>query len=161
MTDTDMQSWSDHLRAQEERRAAGHAAYESLKRLGGLADHRVIVYRCADRGCTLLDVLQLPDPVGRFYYRPVYKLSPERNTGGSTPEGRARNTLDGDRRWKAAAMPGGDPIGYTLNCDHLDGIALRSERVEADLAAGKRKVLITREDHDPERWGHFETDSGH
>src|SRR5699024_1121464 len=78
------------------------AAYEATKKLGKLAQHRVIAYRCPDRKrCLLLDVARFPDPVGMVFHRPGYRLSPTVNAASSSADGRRVNTIDGDRRWKA------------------------------------------------------------
>lgn len=158
MTDSDLfAAW----RERDERARLGQAAYEAMKATGRLKHHRMLTYRCKTRGCVLLDVLQLPAPVGMVFYQPNYKLSRSVNEAQSTPEGRARNTVDGDRRWKARAQVDGTPINYSLVCDHLNNIALPTERVGDDLAAGRKVVTITAADHAPETgWQRFTTDSG-
>lgn len=132
-----------------EHRRIAEAAYEALRATERLSQHRLLTYRCAERGCLLLDVVQLPEPVGRLFYQPAYKLSPVRNEESSSPEGRARNTVDGDRRWKPRTQTEAALINYTVTCDHLAGIALPAERVARDLQARGKTVMVTAEDHEP------------
>ncbi|MFC0359517.1 hypothetical protein ACFFHC_06885 [Kytococcus schroeteri] len=161
MTDTDgFTAFSQMLDAREERRRLGQAAYEALKATGRLKHHRVLTYRCKTRGCLLLDVLQLPAPVGMVFYQPGYKLAPSVNAARSTEAGRRNHTTDGDRRWKPAVMPGGQPGNYTVNCDHLNGVALDADRVERDIAEGRGKVIVTEEDHEPQSWTPLHSDDG-
>lgn len=81
------------------------------------------VWRCKRRGCLLLHVWDAPE--GTVWYRPAYKLSPGLNLENSNAAGRANNTLDGDRRWKANLAPFDhvrmfDPNGgISLECDHV------------------------------------------
>lgn len=104
------------------------AVYRALKR-----DHRrlldclQITYRCGVRWCLLLHVVETP--AGIIIHRPRYRLSPTLNEARSNGPGRAKNTEDGDRRWRAATFPietsGLKPslpgnVGLGLACDHID-----------------------------------------
>ncbi|MGN7247093.1 hypothetical protein ACTHQ1_05080 [Janibacter anophelis] len=141
----------------EERSRAGAAAYAALKKSGKLASHRVMSYRCAHR-CLLLDVMEFPEPVGLIFHLPRYRLSPAVNDETSSPEGRAKNTEDGDRRWKAHTAA--ETFAAALNCDHLHHLSIRRERIQADLDAGPRGrvIILTQADHDPVREVEWVTD---
>lgn len=97
------------------------AAYErDADRVRGAA---VVEYRCKRRGCLLMHVWQAP--AGLTYYQPPYKLSPRRNDAESNAAGRERNTVDGQRHWRARAgklddLRGWGPqAGLSLQCDHV------------------------------------------
>ena len=142
------------LNDREERSRAGAAAYEALKRTGKLSSHRVLSYRCPRR-CLLLDVMEFPEPVGLTFHLPRYRLSPALNAETSSAEGRAKNTEDGDRRWKSHTSA--ETFAVALNCDHLHHISVRRERLQADLERGPRGrvITITEDDHAPvfvEEW---------
>lgn len=91
----------------------------------------VVEYRCARRGCLLLHVWRTPD--GLKYYQPGYKLSAALNERDSNAAGRARNTIDGDRRWRSRGgvlddLQGwGADVGIPLQCDHLNSVAPSDE----------------------------------
>lgn len=53
------------------------------------------------RQCVLMYVYDTPQ--GIIVHHPTHKPSPRRNLERSSAEGRAANTLDGDRRWKERA----------------------------------------------------------
>lgn len=115
---------------------------EMLKRTGKAQSHRALVYRCPRRDA-LLEVYRTPR--GAILYFPAYKQSRRVNDESSSPEGRAANTVDGDRRWKAHAGMLHTGFSYPLKCDHaLDGV-IDGEQIEADLAAGTSEVLIDSE----------------
>ena len=113
---------------------------ESLRRRGEAAQHRAVTFRCS-RGCSMLEVY--PTPRGIVIYRPRYRLSPERNAAQSNAEGRAANTEDGNRRWKAHAgfLPTGWE-GWTmpLACDHSEG-GVTPDEITSAVASGKRAVI--------------------
>lgn len=100
-----------------------------------------VVYRCPKR-CLLLLVWDAPE--GTLVYRPAYTLSRRLNADTSTAEGRAANTADGERRWKASISPydslkrmaGGDvgngfTAGISLECRHAHTFVSASKIVEA------------------------------
>lgn len=134
----------------DERKRAGEAAYKALKTQGKLASHRLIAYRCSRR-CLLIDVVQFPEPVGVIVHQPRYRLSPELNAASSSESGRAKNTEDGDRRWREQFMVPETMLNVTATCDHLAQIAVSKERMQRDVDAGLREVIVTPEDHEPAR----------
>lgn len=93
------------------------------------------IWRCKQRGCTLLLVWDAPE--GTLWLRPAYKLSHGLNIESSSEAGRANNTLDGDRHWKANVAPfdqvrGYDPGGgLSLECRHVHRYVNRDELVAA------------------------------
>lgn len=113
---------------------------ESLRRRGDAAKHRAVAFRCR-KGCSMLEVY--PTPRGVIVYQPRYRLSPTRNAEQSSPEGRAANTEDGDRRWKAHAgfLPT-EWEGWTmpLACDHAE-LSISADALSTAVADGKRAVI--------------------
>lgn len=124
-----------------DRAAEADAVYKMAKSAGKLSSHRILTYRCQDRRCLLLDVLQLP--AGLLVHQPRYKVAPKLNEASSNPEGRARNTEDGDRRWKGQTFLSADARGYSLHCDHITDHHLAQEVFDADLAAGRTEIVVT------------------
>lgn len=99
-------------------------------------------YRCP-RGCLLLHVWNSPQ--GRLWYRPRYKLSPERTEADTVESARKKRTQDGYRAWQSS---GGDfdelldffdfdPAsgGLSVNCDHVRNVQIRCDRLAADADA--------------------------
>lgn len=93
------------------------------------------VWRCKRRGCLLLLVWNAPE--GTLWFRPAYKLSHGLNLESSNAAGRANNTVDGHRHWKANLAlfdqvrlfdEGG---GISLECDHVHHFAVRDRIVAA------------------------------
>ncbi|MFQ6483773.1 hypothetical protein [Brachybacterium epidermidis] len=113
---------------------------ESLRRRGDASKHRAVAFRCR-KGCSMLEVY--PTPRGVIVYRPRYRLSPTRNAEQSSAEGRAANTEDGDRRWKAHAgfLPT-EWEGWTmpLACDHAE-LSISADAISTAVADGKRAVI--------------------
>lgn len=101
---------------------AGHlATYKALKATGRLNEYVLHRYRCR-RGCTLAIVFAVPGSV--VCYVPAYRYSRGLNEQVSTPAGRAKNALDGDRRWPEHAydvpfLAGFGGMGTT--CPHYVG----------------------------------------
>lgn len=93
------------------------------------------VWRCRKRGCLLLLVWDAPE--GAIWFRPAYKLSRGLNLESSNPAGRANNTADGDRHWKANLAPFDQVRSYaaeggiSLECDHVHRYTTRDELVGA------------------------------
>ena len=122
----------DHLVAQCE-------APGGLKRIR--ESSAVLEYFCkARRGCLLLLVWRTRD--GLMFYQPGYKLAPDFNTEHSTADGRAANTVDGDRRWKpqAGALHGfyrdlPDGGGLQLQCGHVSRLVSGNELLDQAQAA--------------------------
>lgn len=121
--------------------ARARRTYARLKAEGFLNDHRLISYRCAARKCLLLDVIQVPEQIIAF--QPGYKLSPDHNAATSSESGRAANTVDGDRRWKARTFDVTSALNFTLECDHVHHLVLKKNLVQADIDAGRSKVVVS------------------
>ena len=136
------ESLSEMIAHQDEIQRLAAAAYDATRKLGKLSSHRLLSYRCPRR-CLLLDVAQFPAPVGVVLHTPGYKRSPTVNEATSTAAGRAANTVDGDRRWKAHTFLPEQAINVTLACDHVESVLLDLETVQADLDARRREVTVT------------------
>ncbi len=130
----------DPLAVQSEK-AARAAVYAALKRTNRLQKQRVIAYWCEQRHDLLLDVVSIPSVV--IGHLPRYKLAGDRNDAASNHEGRQANTVDGDRRWKAQTFDMGSALNLTLNCDHVHGVVLELDDVQADLDAGWREMVVS------------------
>jgi hypothetical protein len=136
-------AWLPVLRRLQARIAHGDALRDRLvaacEAPGGLKRIRassVLEYRCQARRCLLLIVWQTPGC--RVFYQPPYRLAPGYNAEHSNDAGRAHNTLDGDRIWKAQAgvldhryrrIPGAT-IGLELHCGHVSQVVPGHEVVD-------------------------------
>lgn len=98
------------------------AAYESMRpkdRRGSA----LAIWRCKQKGCTLLFVWR--SPMGTLFYQPRHKSSPGMNLETSTESGRRKNTFDGDNHWKPTAgvldhLRGwGAQASLTVQCGHI------------------------------------------
>jgi hypothetical protein len=109
-------------------------AYTSPEGRRAMQQSALLEYRCP-KGCLLLHVWR--SPAGLMFYQPPYKLSPSLNEVRSSPSGRAKNTLDGERRWRATAgvldeyRGWGPDTTLGLNCHHLN----HHEKTDALLEA--------------------------
>ncbi|WP_028655964.1 hypothetical protein [Nocardioides sp. J54] len=128
------------IRRNDDRNALASRAYEALSKTGSRADHRLLVYRCKQRGCLLLDVIQLPQ--GVVLHRPAYRRSPQRNEATSNAVGRAKNTTDGDRRWKANTAFASSWGNAELVCDHIHDVVLEIEEIQAAVDAGHTEIRV-------------------
>jgi hypothetical protein len=144
MADEEIRQFSAWLKASTERsEALRQRLVELCESPGGLKKLRpvtVVEYRCAARRCLLLVVWRTPD--GFMFYQPSYRLAADVNAQSSTPSGRARNTIDGERAWKPQAglldgryrgLPNGG--GLTLQCGHVRRIAPGDELLDYAEAA--------------------------
>ena len=111
------------MAAHDERGARLTAAYYAMSRAqreGAL----LAEYRCSRRaGCLLLTAWQAGGLRG--VWLPPYRLSPGLNGAESTPEGRARNAVNGVDRWPVRVLAVDDlagPVGLPLNCSHFHGV---------------------------------------
>ena len=99
-------------------------------------------YRCPKR-CLLLHIWQ--SPVGRKYYQPPYRLSPEVTENETVDSARRKRTEDGYRKWRGRGgsideliefseglAPG--MVGLNLTCDHIRAV-LSAEQIAADIVA--------------------------
>lgn len=127
------------FRLNDERATLADSIYAALRSAGWLTSHRVLTYRCSQR-CLLLDVVVTPQ--GTLLAFPRYKLSPALNAESSSESGRAKNTEDGDRRWRGRAFFAESVGNCPLNCDHVRAV-LELDRIDADLDAGRSEVTIT------------------
>lgn len=102
------------------------AVHESAQGRRAVRRGALVELRCSAReGCLLLRAWAWHSPHGIAYYRPPYKLSPARNAATSSPEGRLKNTRDGDRRWQSRAGMLEDFAAWPdarmpIQCDHVD-----------------------------------------
>lgn len=113
--------------------------YNMLKKHGKLKAHRVVTYFCPNR-CRLADVLDTKQ--GLIIHSPGYKLSPRINEGTTNASGRAANTIDGNRRWKAHTYFIDQAANITCSCDHVRAAILEIDRVRTDVAAGRAEITI-------------------
>jgi len=130
---------TDLFRASRERSDIAAAVYRALRSKGELGSHRILSYRCPSR-CLLVDVLNLPQ--GVIFHVPAYKLSPQVNDAASSPEGRAKNTSDGQRRWKAHTFFQEDCVNVSLNCDHVRQVVLEKVDIQKALDARHAEVVV-------------------
>lgn len=129
--------------------------YTALVSSGRLAELRRLTYRCTVARCLLLDVVETP--LGVVLHQKRFKNSSEVNQRRSNAAGRAKNTLDGDRRWKprtyflqqsALSWPDDAAGGQSLQCDHVGVLAdggdliLRSVDFAADWQARHTEVRV-------------------
>jgi len=100
--------------------ARAYEAYDKRE----LAKVLLVEYHClTSKHCVLLRCWQSPH--GVLFYKPRYKLSPERTESSSVESARRRRTSDGYRRWVDSAgvlddlrgLP--DTTGFALDCDHV------------------------------------------
>lgn len=111
--------------------------YAALEATGRLAKQRALTYRCPSR-CLLLEVI--PTRLGLLLHVPRYKLSPRLNAEASSAAGRAKNTEDGDRHWKARSFFEDTALGLSVSCDHVRSVVVGLEDIHADLDAGATEV---------------------
>lgn len=144
-----MSGFAESMRAltdlREDRRRAAEAAYGALRAQGKLGSHRVLAYRCSRR-CLLLDVLMFPEPLGVIVHQPRYKLSPTVNEASSSESGRAKNTEDGARRWRARYYSPDEMLNAALNCDHLQHVVIDRDRIVKDMSGQDRVIIISSAD---------------
>ena len=116
--------------------------YTALRNTGQLHEHRLVAYRCEER-CGLLDVVESPN--GLIIGFPRHKTSPSVTTASSSAEGRARNTEDGDRKWRTQAGFIESVSRPVLSCDHVDRAVLEDADLRSDLDAGHTEVVVRRD----------------
>jgi len=134
------ESLHDIFQQQNHASVDASAVYAALKATGRLRDQRIISYHCTTRHCLLLDVIQIPDQV--VIHQPPYRLSPAVNTSTSNASGRAANTIDGERRWKAQTYDPSSAVNFTLTCDHLHQVVVDKADVQADIDAGHAAMIV-------------------
>lgn len=128
------------LLANSERRTAQAEAYVAM-----LTRHHQqnkaarLIYRCP-RNCVLCRVYVTAQ--GVVVYFPRYRLSPAANAETSNTDGRATNTLDGERRWKERTRFLDQVVDAPVICDHLRSV-LPNVRIEADLAGTRREITVS------------------
>lgn len=141
MTDSTEHDWlGDALAAHDAVVKRAAVAYEALKATRRLRSHRLLSYRCPSR-CLLLDVVNLPAPVGLVLHVPRYRLSPGLNAATSNESGRANNTEDGVNHWKGWTGPRSAASNPTLTCKHVR-TNLPDTDLDDDLAARHAEVII-------------------
>ena len=131
------------------------ALYRALLNGKQLTKQRRLTYRCHAHRDLLLDAVETP--VGVLIHHPVYKNSPDLNERTSSPSGRAANTRDGDRHWKARTVwfhehalswpddpqaPNPQILGVEWKCDHITGLTMRAYEFQDDWAAGHAEILV-------------------
>lgn len=125
-----MDAFEDMIAALGDEETTVRTAYETATR-AHIRAALVVEYRCRRRGCLLLHIWRSPQ--GLMFYQPPYKNSPRLNDATSSASGRAKNTVDGARRWRSRAgnldrVRGWDvPMGLAVACDHV------SQTVETDI----------------------------
>lgn len=122
----------DLFQQREQRDAAILAAWQTdRKRCRAAA---VLTYKCAARECLLILVWRTP--LGLAFIHPAYKLARGRNEELSNAAGRAANTSDGVRHWRAYGgllddLDGWEDTFMNLVCDHVN-INVSSETLLAE-----------------------------
>ena len=101
----------------------------------------VATFHCrAKRSCTVLTVWRTPQ--GLMFYRPRHRTSPAVTAAESSASGRAKNTEDGDGRWRAKTYFLDQAANVTLDCDHLRQRILDVDTVDADAHARRGLVIV-------------------
>lgn len=126
-----------------ERTALASTLYEALVSSGKLhaAPTRTLTYRCDDERCTLLDVITTTSSEIIIGF-PRYKTSPGHTEATSNDSGRKKNTEDGYRRWKRHAAFGDQVSRPMVSCDHIRGVTLEDDDVQADRTQGHAEVIV-------------------
>lgn len=139
---TDMAWLTQLLERNDDLTRAAESFTTRLEEQGQLTKAADVVFRCQSR-CLLLAVYRTKG--GVVVYLPAYKLSPAANAEHSTAAGRAENTTDGDRRWRAHSFFLEQAFGMMLlNCDHLLQHVLTGEEILDALASGTRLRVVPR-----------------
>ena len=131
------------VRASRERTEFASSIYDALLTQGEASAHRVTVYRCEMRRCTLLDLIDTPE--GMIVGFPRYKTSVQQTEQTSSESGRRANTEDGYRRWKRHAAFVEHVSNPPLSCDDLHNVPLSDEAIRADLEARHSEVLVRKD----------------
>jgi hypothetical protein len=129
------------FRQSRERDALAVKTYAELKALSKRGGHvRTLEYRCPSR-CLLAEILKTPEG-DTIVHTPGYKLSPTLNAATSSASGRAKNTRDGNRKWKARTFFTVDSSNISLNCDHIRQQILALAELDAGLASGHAEKIV-------------------
>lgn len=123
----------------DERRKLAQEFYGALERHKQTTKRADVTYRCR-RGCLLATVYQTAQ--GVVVHLPRHKYSPAYNEAVSNKDGRAKNTEDGGRRWKAQTYFLDQAVNASVSCDHLLPHVLANERIENDLRMKTRRVAL-------------------
>ncbi|GAA1118113.1 hypothetical protein GCM10009670_04120 [Citricoccus alkalitolerans] len=122
-----------HMNDRQKQAEAVYAALRTNERIRKKA--RTLVYRCPNRTrCALAEVYA--SPAGVLIHHPSYKLSRDLNEQGSSADGRAANTTDGDRHWKVRTYFLEAAVNLALNCDHVHHVVIDREHVEWHIREG-------------------------
>lgn len=136
-------------RAEEQERIAGALAEQYMQNPKGIPERLKVAYRCAQRRCllfTAVDAHRLDNDIEQGAVLIVgqpYRLSRQRSEETSTPEGRARNTFDGERKWKPSHYFLPEDTNVTAACKHID-TSVPSAQIIDDLKHRKGTVTIHR-----------------
>ncbi len=130
------QMWQDG----RDRTELAAAFYVMLGQRGQIRSHRVLAYRCRSR-CLLVDVLNTKH--GLIVHLPRYKLSPAQNEASSTSSGRAANTEDGNRRWKAHTFFEADAVNVAVTCDHIVHKLIDLDAIRSAIESDTPEVVIS------------------
>lgn len=124
--------------------------YRALLTSGRLSELRRLTYRCDSGRCLLLDTVETP--LGVLLHQKRYKYSEVENLARSNASGRARNTFDGDRKWKPSTFfLESSALGYPddtpaprlgLSCDHVLDYPLSASDFRDDWEAGRAEVRV-------------------
>ncbi len=115
------------------------AYYDLLKRSKRLKQVLVAVCKC-QRRCTLLHVYQTPR--GLAFHQPRHRLSPGLNDRTSNTAGRAKNTEDGDHKWRRTDGMMSQAVNLNLNCDHVAEHLLEFDSLEMGTPGRAAETII-------------------
>lgn len=114
--------------------------------------HRRMTYRCASHQCLLLDAIDAGQ-LGIIMHQGQYKYSDSENQSRSNANGRARNTIDGNRKWKsrtyeieqsalAREFSDEDRMTLSVSCDHVLSYEISNEEYWSDWESGQKTIRI-------------------
>lgn len=126
----------------QSRTTSALALYRLARASDALETVRLVTYRCAERGCLLLDVYDTP--AGPASYVPPVKYSRGNNERSTDATARSKRTSDDEqRRWVEHAdlvLP--EPLEYWVSCDHLLNAKIPAERVRAEMRGSRGRVVV-------------------
>ena len=126
--------------------------YVALTSPGRASQHRRMTYRCAEHHCLLLDAVDA-GPLGIVLHQKQYKYSEQENQARSNTAGRLRNTVDGNRKWKARSynidqsaltrkFVDDELMTLSVSCDHVLSYALTNKEFWSDWESSHKTIRI-------------------
>lgn len=126
--------------------------YTALTSPSRATKHRRMTYRCASHQCLLLDAIDA-GPLGIVLHQSQYKYSETVNLAQSSAEGRAKNTVDGNRKWKARTydieqsalakkFAGEQQMLLALSCDHVLSYQLTNNEFWSDWDSSQKTIRV-------------------